>query len=287
MRSNKTLKTIEDYFIIFVGCFLLAISIDKFFLPHNLVTGGFSGLSIIIKRYADSLLGVNLSISLINLILNLPLFVVTFFLLGYNMLIRSFFATLSVSLSLYILTYFPPIPSDLFIASVFGAVFAGIGLGLVFSRSATTGGTDLVCTITNKFLKQNNIAKQLFILDSSIILLGLFAFGIENCMYAIISVFICTKIIDTVLEGIGFAKVVYIITDHADEVSQKIFTTLDRGVTGLESHGMYTKVQRVTLMTVVPTKDLPKLKEITKEIDNRAFMIISDAREVFGEGFKE
>lgn len=280
-------KIITDYLIITIGCFILALGIDKFYAPHNLVTGGFSGLSIIISYYSTTLFGVSIPISLINLFLNLPVFIIAFFVLGFNMVFRSFYSTIMVTVGLFVMTLFPTIETDIFISAVFGAVFAGIGLGLVFSRQSTTGGTDLVCTIINKFLKQKNISKLLFILDSSIILLGLFAFGIENCMYAIISVFVCTKVINIILEGIGFAEIVYIITDKSDEVSAKIFEVLDKGVTGIESRGMYTGTQRVTLMTVMPSKSIPKLKEITKEIDKNAFIIVSEAREVFGEGFAE
>lgn len=279
-------KTVTDYVIITFGCLLLAIGIDKFYLPHNLVTGGFSGLSIIIVHLLSSTMGIEAPLAIVNFTLNFPLFVIAFFVLGYKVVLRSFYSTMILSFLLFLTSFTPDIPSDLIIASIFGAVFSGLGLGLVFSRQSTTGGTDLVCTIINKFLKHSNISKQLFVIDSGIIVLGLFIFGIEKCMYAIISVYICTKIINTVLEGIGFAKVVYIITDKSAEVSTEILKVLDRGVTGLESVGMYTEKQRLTLMTVIPPKDIPKLKEITKEIDENAFIIISDAREVFGEGFQ-
>ncbi len=274
-----------DYIIIAFGCLLLSISIHMFYLPHNLVTGGFSGLSIILTRYLQSWFGINLSISVINLCLNLPLFVVTFFLLGYKMVIRSFYATLSVTFWLYILEFAPAIETDLFLAAIFGGVFSGIGLGLVLNRFSTTGGTDLVAMIFNKYLPHINVSKLLFCIDSCIIVVGLFAFGIENCMYAIIAVFTCTKVINAVIDGFSFAKIAYIITDQYEDVSSEILTELDRGVTGLESIGMYTKKQRVTLMTVVPVKEVPKMKDLVNKIDPNAFIILSDAREVSGEGF--
>ncbi len=279
-------KTIYDYVIIFVGCLLVSIPLQLLYLPHNMVTGGFSGLSIILTRYAEMAFGLNIPIYIINLILNVPLLIITLMLLGYKVLIKSFFATISISLQLYVLAFFQPVDVDIFIASIFGGVITGIGLGLVFSRLATTAGTDLVAMIFNKYFKQFNISLLLFFIDSGIILLGLFVFGIEPAMYAIVAVFVTSKLIDVVVEGPNFSKVAYIITDRYEELSQKIMDEMERGVTGLESHGMYTKKQRVTLMVVVPTKELPKLKDITDSIDPNAFMILSEAREVLGEGFK-
>ncbi len=274
-----------DYIIIAFGCLLLSIGISVFYLPHNLVTGGFSGLSIMLTRYLESWFGIELSISVINLCLNLPLFIITFFLLGYKMVIRSFYATLSVTLWLYLLEYLPAIQTDLFLASVFGGVLSGVGLGLVLTRFSTTGGTDLVAMIINKYLSHINVSKLLYYIDSFIIMLGLFAFGVEKCMYALIAVFVCTKAINSVVDGFSFAKIAYIITDHYEEVSNELLTVLDRGVTGLESIGMYTKKQRVTLMIVIPIKQIPKMKELVTRIDPNAFIILTDAREVHGEGF--
>ncbi len=265
----------------------MAVGIESFYLPHNMVTGGFSGISIIITRYMDKLFSINIPISVINLCLNLPLFILTFFLLGFKMVIRSFYATIILTISLFLVTFLPAIETDLFIASVFGGIFSGVGLGLVFSRFSTTGGTDLVAMILRKYFKSFNVSKLLFMIDCSVILLGLFAFGVTNCMYAIVSIYICTKVINQVLEGLSFKNVCYIITDHYEELSEVLLQELDRGVTGLESKGMYTKKQRVTLMVVISTKDIPKLKEITKRIDEKAFIILTEATEVLGEGFSK
>lgn len=282
----KITKHVYDYFIIVIGCFLIGFAIEHFYLPHNMVTGGFSGLAIIITRYAESMFGLNISVSAINLWSNIPLFIITFFMFGYRMLIKSFFATIMLSVSLSIWASIPGFNTDMFISSIFGGVITGFGHGLVLSRLCTTGGTDIVAMIFNKYLEHINISKLLFIIDSAIIVLGLFVFGIEAAMYAIISVFVTTKMIDVVLEGLNFSKVAYIITDKYDEISDEIMKVLDRGVTGLESKGMYTKKQRTTLMVVVSTKELPKLKEIIKNFDEDAFMILTEAREVVGEGFK-
>ncbi len=276
---------IKDYFVIFIGCILLGIAIQKFYLPHNLVTGGFSGISIILTRMLENRFDIHISVAVLNLCLNVPLFIVTFFLLGYRMVIRSFFATISLTVTLSVLAMLPTFDTDLILASLFGGVFSGLGLGLVISKFSTTGGTDLVSMIIKKYLKHFDVSRLLFMIDSTIIICGLFAFGIENCMYAIISVYVCAKVIDGVLEGLNFAKIAYIITEKHNEISNEIFDKIDRGVTGLESIGMYTKNKKVTLMAVISIKEIPALKQLVKEIDPKAFIIFSDAREVFGEGF--
>lgn len=280
-------KVLYDYTIITFGCFLLAFAIDTFFLPQNLVTGGFSGLSIIITRYAESLFNIQIPISLINLMLNIPLFMITFFLLGFNIVIRSFYSTLAVSFFLQVCTMLPSFQNDIFISAVVGGVCAGTGLGLVISRQSTTGGTDLVTMIIKNYNKHLNVAKMMFAIDSGIIVLGIFAFGFESGMYAIISVYISSKMINTVVEGVGFSKVAYIITDKYEEVSDKILNELGRGVTGVYAKGMYTNQDRVMLMVVVETKQLPVLKSIAKQIDSNSFVIVSEAKETLGEGFKE
>lgn len=283
----KSKNVLYDYLIMTVGAFLLAFAIQMFYLPQNLVTGGFSGLSIIITRYVESIFGISIPISLINLSLDIPLLIVTFFLLGFSMVIRTFYSTLAVSFFLQVCTFFPSFNNDMFISAVFGGVCAGVGIGLVISKQSTTGGTDLISMIVNNYNKHINISKIMFCIDSCIIMLGIFAFGFERGMYAIISVYICTKFIDTVIEGVNFSKVAYIITDKYDEVSDKILTDLDRGVTAINAKGMYTKQDRVMLMVVVNTKQLPILKSIAKTIDPNSFIIVSEAREALGEGFSE
>lgn len=277
---------LKEYALITLGCFVLALGINVFYFPSNLVTGGFTGLGIIVSNVFMTLFSVNVPLWSINLFLNIPVFIIAYFVLGPKIIGRSFFATIMLSLALYLTEYIHIGGLDLFLSAVFGGLLTGIGLGFVFRCFATTGGTDMVSAIIQKkFLKHMNISKILLCIDTLIVVLGLFIFGMEETMYAIIAIFISTKAIDTVLEGFGFAKAVFIISERFDEISNKINKDLQRGSTGLYSRGMFYHNDKVTLLTVVSKKELTKLKGMVKSIDEKAFLIVADVREVLGEGF--
>ncbi len=281
-------RTMKEFVLILLGCLAMAFAINMFYLPHTMVTGGFTGLAIIVTIYVEHLFGIHIPIWLLNILFNVPLFIVTYKLLGKGYVIKSLFATLMLSFCLFLTEFIPVFETELIIASIFGGVFSGLGLGVIFRCYATTGGTDLVATLISRFmLKHVNIAKILFVIDTAILLFGLFAFGPTVSMYAILAVFITTKAMDGVLEGVGFSKVVYIITSKHNEVSKRIMTDMERGVTGIVSKGMYSDEDKITLMIVISKKEVVKLKEITKDIDKKAFIIVSDVKEVLGEGFLE
>ncbi len=272
-------KKIRDCLVIAVGCFLLAVGIHMFYEPNQMVTGGVSGLAIVIKHYT----GIPLWVT--NLALNAPLFLIGMRIKGKAFLARTLYATVFLSVALFIAGYLPPVETDYFLASIFGGVFSGIGLGLVFGKYSTTGGTDLAASLVHSFVKHVSVSKILFILDTLIIVIGWFAFGSTRAMYAIIAVFIATKVIDTILEGLSFAKVAFIISDHSEEISRLLMQELDRGVTTLSGKGMYTGSQKNIIFSVVSKKEIVVVKELIKTVDAKAFVIVSDAREVMGEGF--
>lgn len=288
MEHTKKQKFFE-YLIIIIGTTSLAIAINVFFEPFNLVTGGVSGLSIIIKSLADTKFGVDIPLWLTNLVLNAPLFIAGIKVLGLKMLKRTIFATLYLSIALY---YTKFIPIDLLmdidpvLIAVFGGTLSGFGIGLVFSSFATTGGTDLLATIINKYIRSISVSKLLFVLDTAIILGGIFMFGINKAMYAIIAVYITSKVIDSVLEGLSFSKAVFIISEYSRDIAQRILHELDRGVTGLSGRGMYTLNDKEVLLCVVSRKQIIQLKDIVKSTDNNAFLLVFDTRETLGEGFQ-
>ncbi|MFV0503515.1 MAG: YitT family protein [Lachnospirales bacterium] len=276
----------KNIILILLGCLSYSIGLNVFYLPSNLVTGGFSGLSIIITRVFMDVFGVNLPLWFLNLVLNLPFFVLGFYKIGGKFMLRSLFATVSLSAFLLITQVIPPIEIDYILSSIFGGLFCGLGLGLVFRTVTTTGGTDLVASlIRTTFFTHVSLARLLMVLDSIIVAMGMFVFGPLNTMYAIIAIFTTTKVIDNVLEGMNFAKAAIIISDKTKEINDTILADLDRGVTGLYSKGMYNNIDRLTLLTVVSNKELVKLKLLIRKIDKNAFVIVADVREVLGEGF--
>ena len=163
----------------------------------------------------------------------------------------------------------------------------GVGLGLVFRYGATTGGTDLAARIVNHFIPGFTIGQTLLFIDTTVVIVAAVAFqSFLLGMYAIVTLFIASKIIDAILEGVNFAKALFIISDRSDEIAVRIMKELDRGVTALKGTGMYTGNNKQVLFCVVHRSQLPALKEIAGEIDRNAFIVLADIREVLGEGFQ-
>jgi len=286
MKLNK--KTVLDYLYITIGTFMLGFSIITFWQPHNIVTGGISGLAIIIFYYTESAgFQVTIPIWVSNLVLNLPLFLIGFKTIPKEYLVRSAYGYIALTASLYIFYHVPDFPSDLVTASVFGGVIGGVGIGLVFRSRATTGGTTLIAAILHKWaFKHISMAKILFCVDSTIIIVGLVMFGPVFTMYAIITVFVITKVTDFTIEGLAFSKAAFIISKDSDAIAECITTELDRGVTELPSRGRFSKQEQMMLLCVVSAKEIVSLKELVYAKDPKAFVIVTDVREVLGEGFK-
>lgn len=272
---------IKNYFFIIIGTTILALGINMFYEKQHIVTGGVTGLAIVIKNFT----GIDLSIT--NLILNIPLFLLGLKIKGKDFGGKTLFATIFLSIALTYTKFVPSITSDLLLACIFGGIFSGVGLGLVFAAFATTGGTDLAASIIQHFAKHLSVSKIMFVLDAIIIMIGFVVFGAEKTMYAIISVYIAVKVIDGILEGINFSKAAFIISDKYQQISDELMVQLDRGVTGLDGRGMYTNVEKKVLFCVVSKKQIIKLKDIVRNFDESAFIIVADVREVLGEGFLE
>lgn len=287
MLQLKKKYKIIDYLLIIVGTTLLATAINVYFDALGMVTGGVTGLSIIIKNYTAHLWEGGIPISFTNLVVNIPLFLIAFAIHGKEFGAKSLFATVYLSVALEYTKFLPQLHSDFFLGAVFGGVIAGIGIGMVFAANATTGGTDLAGSILHHFFPSLSTAKWMQGIDMLIILAGLVVFGSERAMYAIISVYITAQIIDAMLEGLTFSKAAFIISDKHEEIAGEVMKQLDRGVTALHGVGKYTGNQKEVLLCVMSKRQILTVKNIVKQIDIHAFMIVTDAREVFGEGFIE
>ncbi len=286
MKTSIKNKLIIDYLTIAAGTLIMAVAAGLFYSPADLVTGGFTGLSIVIQRVSQNW-GLSVPIWVTNLVLNVPLFLVALKLKGAKMLSKTLFATIMYTVWLLLTEYITPLPlRDLTLTAVFGGALAGLGLGLVFKSMSTTGGTDLLANLIQDYHKHISVSKILFFIDAVIIGLGLFVFGHQKAMYAIIAVFIATKMIDAILEGLSFAKAAFIISEQPTAISTKVMETLHRGVTGINAVGMYTNQAKNMLLCVVSKKELVLVKNVVYDIDPRAFVIVADVREVLGEGFQ-
>ena len=180
-----------------------------------------------------------------------------------------------------------PLIEDRLLATIFGGVLSGVGIGLVFSTMATTGGSDLFSALLHDKWRHLSIPRILSITDGIIVFLGLFIFDIENVIYSIIVVYLVAKISDSFLDGLKFAKMVYIISDKAEDIAAEVLVAIDRGVTGIKVKGMYSGEDKKMLFCVVGKKQVVELTDIVTRTDKRAFMVVADAREVLGEGFAE
>ena len=179
------------------------------------------------------------------------------------------------------------VSGDYTLAAVFGGVLSGISMGMILWADSTTGGTEMVAILIQCRLKHYSVAQIMQVLDGMVVLAGLYVFGLRPSMYAIVLIFIASKVTDAILEGMKFSKAAYIITEQYEEVSKVIMETLDRGVTGLEARGMYSGAKKCMLYCVVSKKQIVLLKELVHKIDKDAFVIVGDVREVHGEGFIE
>lgn len=281
------LKKIEwlDLFLIFAGSGMIAFSIQCIFDPVGLVTGGFTGLAIVIKDLTRVWVDGGIPLWVTNLVLNVPVFGIAWFLMGRRFIGKTIFGTLVLSLWLYMLPQVNMTQDDILLAALFGGVFCGVGFGLVLRAKATTGGTDMVAAIIQSRLPQYSVMQVIQVVDDAIILLGLVVFGIRPALYAVVAIYVQTKVSDAFLEGFHYSKAAIIITDEYEEVARRILRDLDRGVTGLNARGMYSMQEKCVLYCIVSRKEIVQVKEVVNEVDPKAFVIVSDVREVLGEGF--
>ncbi len=287
MNKSKLQQELYSYFMIFAGTAILALGIQCLYDPMGLVTGGFSGLAILIRHVTMGLIEGGVPLWLSNLALNIPVFILAYFLKGPKFIGKTLFGTAMLSVWLYIIPMWDFAEGDIMIAALFGGIAAGAGIGMVIRVGATTGGTDMVAALVQLKIRHYSIVEILQIIDGAVVVLGFMVFGIRPTLYAIIGIIVQTKVADLIVEGFNYSKAAYIISDKSEEVSKALFAGLERGLTGLEARGMYTNNKKTVLMCVVNQKELVTLKNLVHEVDPKAFVIVSDVREVLGEGFQE
>lgn len=276
--ENKMRKLLE-YFEITIGAALIAIALEVFYVPHNLVTGGVTGIGIMLLELF------NLPLWITNLGLNLPMMILGYKILGKDLFFKSLYATFAITSGLSYAQHIPPIYPDITLSVVFGGSVMGAGTGLILRKAATSGGTSLMAALIGKLMKYVKLTTIIFWLDFVIILGGLIMFGPINTMYAIITIFVTIKVTDVVIQGFQQSKALFILSDKSEEVSQILIKILGRGVTSLPAKGMYTGKNRNMLLCVMSQKEMVRAKEIIKETDPGAFVMVTSVTEVLGEGF--
>ena len=286
--SGTTIRTlIRNYLLIIIGTALMAFAIASVLEPASLVTGGFSGIAIIVKQYTGHLIPGGVPLSVTNLVLNIPVFLIAIRLKGLRYLIHTLFATVMLSFWLSVLPVVPLAGDDLLLASLYGGILMGAGIGLVFVTGATTGGTDLIAALVQHFLRHYSISNILWVIDTAVVLVGVYLYGIQITLYAIIAIYLTSKISDGIIDGLKFSKAAFIITEKPEALAALVMEELGRGVTGISATGMYSGDSKNMLLCVVSKKEIVRLKELAKSCDSNAFVIVTDVREVLGEGFIE
>jgi uncharacterized membrane-anchored protein YitT (DUF2179 family) len=270
-------KLIFAYIWITFGSFLIALALDLFLVPNKIAAGGVSGLATIIFYLWHFPVGWTM------LALNIPLFIFSWRELGLSVFIRSIYGALITSLAIEaLIPFLNVVTHDHLLASVYGGLLAGFGMGIVLRAGGTTGGTDLVARLIHKYFPVT-IGQGLLCVDIVVISLAGIFFNAELAMYALFSLFATSKVIDLVQEGISYARAAYIISDKSSEVAQGILKELERGVTALDGQGMYTGEKRQVLICVIGKTEESSLKSLIYEIDPQAFVFFNDAHDVIGD----
>ena len=285
--SNRTKQIAWNYVLILVGTAVMALAIQCIYDRVGLVTGGFTGLTIIIRNITKSVISGGIPLWFANIVLNIPVFIYSSVKFGKKFVGRTLFATIMLSVWLYIIPGVDLSGDDYLLAALFGGVFTGVGMGIVLRAGATTGGTDMVAALIQTKMRHYSVVQIMQVMDAAIVIAGLYVFGLRSTLYAVVSIFVSTKVSDGFLEGFKNSKAALIITNHYKEVAARVMDELGRGVTGMDAKGMYTQDYKCVLYCVVSRKEIVQLKEIVNDVDPDAFVIVSDVREVLGEGFME
>jgi len=269
-----------EFLYVAIGSAIIAVALNKFIIPNRITLGGASGIATIFE-YALSI-----KPSYVILSINVPLIAVAWFMIGKGFVKKSLTSVLVLSLFLE-LTSLKAVTSDLLLASVAGGVLMGFGSGIIILRGSSTGGTEILARIINRYYPHFSLGRFILIIDASVVLGSWFVFrDINLIIYAIICLYVSTNVIDKTLAGVDYAKGIYIITSNPRKISDKIIHQLNRGVTGINISGMYTGKSSVMLLCIIRNNQIAKVKNIVKSEDENAFVIITDVREVLGLGFK-
>lgn len=285
LKRHKTYVIAKDIIYIVLGAILMAVGMNLFLLPHKMTTGGASGIATVIYYLF------NLPVGMTILMLNIPLFIISLIKLGLKFSIKTIISTVLFSIFADIFTMknlLQTINTDLFTACIFGGALVGIGLSFTFKAGASSGGSDLLAQIIYNFTSLQSISQILLVIEVVIILSIIFVFKDINLgLYSIVSMFISTKVIDILFEGIYYTREVKIITRKKEEIIKAILDDLERGATIIKGIGAHSK-KEVDLITCIITRpQIAKLKSIVRQNDKDALMYISIVNEAIGTGFKE
>lgn len=269
---------LQRVFGIVIGAIIVAVSINSLIIPNKIADGGVTGVAILLHYIA------NWPVSWTVLILNLPLFIVGWKMVGRTFLFYSVIGVAALSIALNMTSMVPTITNDTLLAAIFGGVVSGIGMGIIFRSRGSLGGTDILAVFFSR-TTSFSVGQVLMVIDAVIFIITAILLSPESAMYAMIYMFIATKVVDLVQEGLNHSKSVLVVTSEPDGIAQDIMEKLDRGVTLFHAVGAYSGEMKQVVYCVINRTEISQVKEIIHKRDSRAFLAISDVPEVVGEGF--
>lgn len=280
------MEKLKEIIYILLGTFITALAINIFFIPNNISSGGASGLSIVLNHLFDLPVGITV------FILNLPLFIVAVLKIGFKFTFKALIGTGFLSIFIDLTSDISNfeifnLDSDYILSSIFGGLFMGVGLSIVFKGKASTGGSELLAQIVYKYRPIASTSQLMLLIDSFVVILSAITFNsISAGLYSIIAIFVSKKAIDVLFEGVNYTKIINIITKKPDIISKRIIEEIERGVTTIDCIGEYTKDNYTKIECVATITQIYRIKAIVKKEDERAFMYITPSTEVLGYGFE-
>lgn len=280
-EKSKTKRAIIDTFNTIIGAVVMAFGISFFLLPTQLSSGGVSGIGTIAYYLFNIPMGVTI------IVLNVPLFLITAYKFGKKFFINSVIGTVALSLFTDFFDKFNPITEDRLLACIYGGLLVGLGTAIVLKADSSTGGVDMLSYLLKEYNSNIKLGNAIVISDAIIVGINVILFKeIEIGLYSAIAIYLCGKMVDIIFEGIYFTKLLFIVSDKTEQIADEVGKKVKRGTTGIYGKGMYTKKDKLILMCAVSRRDVSSVKKIVKKIDSKCFMVVTNSREVLGEGFK-
>lgn len=280
-KKEIILNYIKKFIFWIIGAFIVAVALEMFLLPNKIIDGGVIGISMMISYITKWNLGI------LIFCINIPFMLIALKALGKKFIINTFVATALLSVATNLTVGLKPVTEDLLLATVFGGILLGLGVGLILRNNASLDGTEMLSIVISKKIKIISVGELLMGMNLFIYSVAGFLLGWERAMYSILTYFVASKVIDTVLEGLDKAKAIRIVSDFSQEIGESIMKELNISVTYIKSKGGYSKQEKIIIFCVVNKFDIPKLKEVVHEVDPRAFIVTEDVHEVEGVRIKK
>lgn len=281
IRRNKVKEFLADTLVFILGGALYSIAINCFLSRNNILNGGFTGVATILNFFFD------LPIGTVLFIMNIPVFAVAFKKLGARFVLRTVWATLINSTLIDIGVLLPVYRNDLLLSSLFGGALTGIALGIIFIRNATTGGVDIIAKLIQLKKPHVSIGRSILLFDATIVVLGGIVYGnFESMLYAAVVIFVSAQVLDYIIYGVSRGAMIMIITNKSDEIRRMIINDLNRGVTVLKGQGGYSGEEKNILLCACYDNQAQKFIKKIKSADENAFFIVTQSKQILGNGFK-